>query len=104
MSRFSISSFRTFMAENNIIATAVATVLSASIQEVSEGFINCIVMPMIDRDIDNDGIEDIKTYKDITIRWNGMTFALGKFIYTVIKFFLILIIMYLMATVIKSFK
>jgi len=99
---FNFARFIKFLEENNIIAVAIAAVLSERISEVTNSFVKDIIMPILNRDGDNDGERDIKKLEDAKIKIKGIEFGIGKFIYTIVKFFIIMYIIFIIMNIIKK--
>ena len=81
--------FIEFLKKNNIITTAIVAVLADRINDLSNAFINAFVMPIINRDADGDGVRDIKNIEDKVFKISGMTFRIGEFLVSGIRFFLV---------------
>ena len=56
--------FYIFIKDNQIIATAIATIFSRLIADVSYSFIDNILLPIINIDLDNDGKAEINSFKN----------------------------------------
>ena len=82
-----INDFIIFLNENHILATVVATVISTYITALSKSFSNDILLPIIYRDGDKDGKEDIKKYEDIIFEVFKIKFRIGNFLIELFKFF-----------------
>lgn len=91
---FGFGYFIKFLTENNVIAIALASLFSDRIREVTTTFVQYIIMPIINRDADGDGVRDIAPLEKKTIKFAGMTFEIGKFILAVIKFMFVVLILY----------
>ena len=57
-------------------------------------FINDIVLPITDRDGDDDQEPDIHKLKNITIKTRGITFRIGSFLITLIRFIVVIILLF----------
>ena len=55
---------------------------------------NDLILPILNRDSDGDGEADLKNLEEYVIFTNGIKFKLGKFILVIIKFIIILFIVY----------
>tara|TARA_B100001248_G_scaffold259455_1_gene245519 strand:- start:147 stop:464 length:318 start_codon:yes stop_codon:yes gene_type:complete len=86
--------FKKFLVENNIIVTVIATIVSSCVTELSESLVNDLILPILNRDSDGDGEADLKNLEEYVIFTNGIKFKLGKFILVIIKFIIILFIVY----------
>jgi len=90
-----IEEFFVFFKNNNLIPTIIATVVSTHITELTHSLATNIVEPIINRDADNDGKADIKTFENYEYRVAGINFKIGKFSISVIKVLLIFFIIFL---------
>lgn len=99
-----ITDFLDFLNDNNILSVAIATILSNKIHDISESFVNNLILPIINRDANNDNNPDIKNVEDYTIKIYGIKFELGKFIIAMIKFLIITYIAYLMTKIFRKTK
>jgi large-conductance mechanosensitive channel len=61
-------------------------------------------MPIIDRDGNNDNKPDINKIADYTIKTGGITFRIGAFILALIRFVLLLFMLFIIALVIIKVK
>lgn len=86
--------FYIFIKDNHIITTAIATIFSRIITDVSYSFIENILLPIINIDLDDDGKADINSLKNKKISFSGVTLNIGPFIIEIIKFLCILYILY----------
>lgn len=100
---FNFVRFIKFLRDNNIIAVAIASVLSDRINEVTNSFTSNIVMPIINRDGDNDGKKDITKLETKSIKFYGMNFAVGKFVVALFKFLIVTYIIFLLSNILKKF-
>jgi large-conductance mechanosensitive channel len=97
-----ISDFLEFLNDNNILSVAIATILSNKINDISEAFINNLVLPIINRDADNDNNPDIKNLEKYTFKISGINFGIGKFTISLIKFLIISYIVYQLSKLFKK--
>ena len=86
--------FYIFIKDNQIVTTAIATIFSRIITDVSYSFIENILLPIINIDLDDDGKADINNLKNKKITFSGVTIKIGPFILEIIKFLCILYILY----------
>tara|TARA_B100000902_G_scaffold327503_1_gene323101 strand:+ start:8158 stop:8451 length:294 start_codon:yes stop_codon:yes gene_type:complete len=92
-----INEFYTFLKENQIVDTAIATIFSKLITDVSYSFIDNILLPIINIDVNNDGKADINDFKNKIININGINFKLGPFVIELIKFIAIMFILFILS-------
>jgi len=98
---FDFVRFISFLKENNIITTAIAAILSDRINEVTNIFVNSVVMPFINIDLDNDGKEDIKKLEDVSVNVFSAKLEIGKLIYAIIKFVIIMYVVFIISKLLK---
>ncbi len=99
---FNFVHFIKFLRDNNILGVAIAAILSDRIGRVTDSFVNDLIMPILSRDGDGDGEEDIKKLEDKSIMCFGANFRIGKFMTSVIKFVLVTYIIFILAKVVKN--
>lgn len=99
---FGLSHFFSFLGKNNIINIAVATIISRYIMIISIGFIDHIILPIINRDMDNDGTKDIHKLENYKFRLWGITFEIGAFCVLLFKFMIIMIFMFIISKLIEQ--
>ena len=90
-----MNNFAEFINNSNIIDTIVGTVVSLKVKEVTDGLVNHLIMPFINRDADGDGKADINKLEEYNIKFKGINIEIGKFLIIFIKFIIILYIVYL---------
>ena len=93
--------FINFLKNNNILATTIAILLSGTINDITTTFVEHLVMPVINRDGDGDGVRDIKKLEDVEFTVYNTTFKVGK---VVLAFFKFIIITYIIFIIAKSVK
>ena len=98
---FSFLHFMKFLKDNNVFAIAVAAVLSERISDLINASIESLIMPIINRDADEDGVKDIQRLEEHTVIIGGMTFTVGKLLTSFIKF---VIVTYIVFIVSKGFR
>jgi len=103
ISTFDISLFIKFLADHNVLSIAIATVLSRKVNDVMDSVIDNIIMPVINRDSDNDGVRDVKKLEDQSIKLYGMNFGVGKVLISIIKFIVVTYFLFLVTKSIKDF-
>ncbi len=100
---FNFIHFMKFLKDHNILATAIAAVLSERINEVTNIFVENMIMPIINRDGDKDGTRDIKKLEDTEIKIFGINFKIGKVIFAFLKFIIITYVIFIIAKAIRKF-
>ncbi len=99
---FNFARFIKFLDKYNIMGVAIAAVLSDRINEITSEFVNLIIMPVINRDGDSDGVSDSKKLEDRTLTVFGIQFRIGKFIMVIIKFIVITYIIFMASIMINK--
>ena len=90
-----INDFLSFLKNNNILSTIIATVMSTYITQLTTSFADDIVMPIIYRDGDGDGKADIKSLENTVMKVNGIKIKVGKFLVVLLKVTIIFVTLYL---------
>lgn len=96
-----IVNFMSFLIENNVVQVAVATVISERVVELINTIIDGVIMPILNRDMDGDGVSDFKSFEEKEIHFFGMTFKVGKVITSIIKFIIVMYVMFLLSESMK---
>jgi large-conductance mechanosensitive channel len=98
------SEFSEIIMKNSVMFGITIAVLSSFVNQLVFSFINDIIMPIIDRDGNNDNMPDINKIADYTIKTNGITFKIGAFIIALIRFILLLFIIFILSMVLINLK
>ena len=101
---FNYEGFIAFVRDNNIVAIAIAGILSRHISEIINSFAEHIVLPVINKDGDKDGVKDITDVKNIIFSVGGMEFKIGKFTIDFLKFAMVIIILFIVLMVLNKIK
>ena len=94
---FNFIKFKEFLEKNKAFATAASIVIATQISIMASSFTDNIIIPIFDRDLNNDGIKDLKSFEELTIKIIGIEFKLGKFIIDIIKFLIILYLVFIIS-------
>jgi large-conductance mechanosensitive channel len=86
--------------KNSVMFGITIAVLSTFVNQLVLSFINDIIMPVIDRDGNDDNQPDINKIADYKIKAGGITFRIGAFILALIRFILLLFILFILCLVI----
>ena len=89
-----LENFLDFFKNNNMYATVVGTVLSMYIHDCAQSLTNDIIIPIIDRDIDNDGKPDINIIKNYQLNIMGTKLRVGNFLVHIIKVLIIVVLIF----------
>jgi len=87
--RFDFFGFLQFLSSHNIVATAVAALISQRVNNFSDIFVDGLIVPIINRDVDEDGVRDIYEIEKRVFIISGVKFRVGKVYVAVIKFLLV---------------
>lgn len=93
-----VSDFYTFLIDKNIIQLGTAFIISAQINQLASKFIENIISPVIKRVV---GGEE-ESLKGTTFTILGIKFEIGDFIAQLLKFLIMMIILYYMFKIIKK--
>ena len=94
---FNFIKFKEFLEKNKAFATAASIVIATQISSLASSFTENIVVPIFNRDLNKDGIKDLQNFEDLKIKLFGIEFQLGKFIIDIIKFFVILYVVFIIS-------
>ena len=92
-----INEFYTFLVENHIFSTSIATIFSRVVTDLCYSFIENLLLPIINIDVNHDGKADIDDFKNKEIDIYGINLKVGPFLVELIKFMIILFILFLMS-------
>lgn len=99
-----LSEFTELIMKNSVLFGITIAVMSTFVNQLVLSFINDIVMPIIDRDGNNDNQPDINRIANYTIKINGITFKIGAFILALIRFILLLFMIFILSFVLIKIK
>ncbi len=99
-----LSEFTELIMKNSVLFGITIAVMSTFVNQLVLSFINDIIMPIIDRDGNNDNEPDINRIANYTITTNGITFKIGAFIVALIRFILLLFIIFILSMVLIKIK
>ena len=91
---FNFIHFKQFLEENKAFATASSIVIATQITVIASSFIDNIIVPIFNRDMNKDGKPDIEEFENIILNIYGIKFKPGKLIIDIIKFVLIIYIVF----------
>lgn len=78
-----------FLSSHNIITIAVAALISQRVNKFADIFVDNLVVPIMDRDVDNDGERDIAHIENKVFVIAGAKFKVGKVYVAVLKLILV---------------
>ena len=95
-----LDNFTKIIMSNSVLFGISIAVLSTFVNELVFSLINDIILPIIDRDGNNDNDPDINKIKNLTVKTNGITFKIGAFIVSLIRFMILIFILFIISLVI----
>jgi len=98
------STFTQIIMQNSVLFGITIAVMSSFVNELVFSLINDIILPVIDRDKHDDKNPDINKIKNYTIKTNGITFKIGSFIVSLIRFSILLFILFTITMVLLKMK
>jgi large-conductance mechanosensitive channel len=99
-----LTEFTELIMKNSVLFGITIAVMSTFVNQLVLSFINDIIMPIIDRDGNNDNQPDINRIANYTITTNGITFKIGAFIVALIRFVLLLFMIFILSIVLIKIK
>lgn len=98
----SLINFINFLNDNRVFAIAIASILSEKMGEVITAFIDGIILPVLNRDVDGDGVEDVKQLEEKIVQVGGIKFQVGKVLITFIRFIIVTYIIFILARLLRK--
>ncbi len=99
-----LSEFTELIMKNSVLFGITIAVTSTFVNQLVLSFINDIIMPIIDRDGNNDNEPDINRIANYTITTNGIKFKMGAFIIALIRFIILLFIIFILSIILIKIK
>jgi len=93
--RFKFTYFVKFLSNHNVFSIVIASILSERLSELINSCIDNLIMPILNRDANNDGIEDIKNIEDYEITIYNTKFKIGRIITSLLRFLIITYIIFI---------
>ena len=90
-----ITEFKKFIIDNRVKENIITTVLSFKAQDLIESIITNIILPVVERDADNDGQADIKKLETFKYNIWGITFNIGTFLIALLRYCIIIVLIFL---------
>jgi|SaaInlStandDraft_3_1057020.scaffolds.fasta_scaffold17205_1 large-conductance mechanosensitive channel len=94
--------FVKFLSSNGVFTLAVAAVLGERISDLMDTVISSLILPVINRDSDEDGVRDIKKIEDLSIEVFKIKFEVGKILISALKFVIITYFLYILSHGMRS--
>jgi len=98
------SEFTELIMKNTVFLGITIAVMASFVNQLVFSFINDIIMPVIDRDGNNDNQPDINKIADYQVKTGGITFRVGAFILALIRFVILIFILFIICVVIVKLK
>jgi large-conductance mechanosensitive channel len=99
-----LSEITDLIMKNSVFLGITIAVIASFVNQLVFSFINDIIMPIIDRDGDNNNEPDINRIANYTIKTGGITFRIGSFIVALIRFALLIFIIFILCLVLINIK
>lgn len=98
-----LKQFNEFVMRNGVMFGISVAILSAFINELVGSFINDIVFPLFESDKDKDKYPDLRTKMYyLTFNLNGKTIRYGNFLYSLIRFMILICIIFIIVALVKK--
>ena len=98
-----LKQFNDFVMRNGVMFGISVAILSAFINELVGSFINDIIFPLFENSEDKDKYTDLRTKMyNLTFDINGKKIRYGNFLYTLIRFMILIGIIFLVVLLIKK--
>ncbi len=98
-----LKQFNDFVMRNGVMFGISVAILSAFINELVGSFINDIIFPLFESDKDKDKYPDLRTKMyNLTFDINGKKIRYGNFLYALIRFMILIGIIFLVILLIKK--
>ena len=91
---FNFINFKEFIVKNKAFATAASIVIATQINEFAISLTDNMILPIINRDYNKDGVADIQQFEKTELKIFGINFKIGKFIVDLIKFILVIYLVF----------
>jgi len=98
-----LKQFNEFVMRNGVMFGISVAILSAFINELVGSFINDIIFPLFESDKDKDTYPDLRTKMyNLTFDLNGKKIRYGSFLYSLIRFIILILIIFIVVTIVKK--
>ena len=99
-----ISNFIDFLDQNNVFSLIVASVLASRVSEMANALVTHLLMPILERDGDQDGTKDIGMVEQLEANLMGCRFKYGIVLVSIIKMLFVAYIVYRVTNFLQSRK
>jgi large-conductance mechanosensitive channel len=100
---FDFEELTQFINNNNLMSIAAGFVIARSLEDITNKFFDNLVVPIVKKDSDKDGINDLEDFFNKPLQIYGRSFYFGKVLYQIIKFLVILYTLFLLIRLFKYF-
>ena len=98
-----LKQFNDFVMRNGVMFGISVAILSAFINEMVGSFINDIVFPLFESNRDREKYPDLRTKMyNLTFNLNGRTIRYGSFLYSLIRFMILIGIIFIVVMLVKK--
>jgi len=98
-----LKQFNEFVMRNGVMFGISVAILSAFINELVASFINDIIFPLFETTEDKDKYPDLRSkMNSIVYTFNGKTIRYGSFLYSLIRFMILIGIIFIVVLLIKK--
>ncbi len=91
---FNFIKFKEFIVKNKAFATAASIVIATQINEFATSLTDNMIVPIINRDYNKDGVADIQQFEKTELKIFVIIFKIGKFIVDIIKFMMVIYLVF----------
>ena len=88
-----------YLGDGNVVLTVLVTLISNYVYELINSLVNNIILPIIDREKHNTK-EHYNNLNDYVVEFNGVRLKTGAFLRSLIKFVLIIIIIFIFVSLV----
>jgi large-conductance mechanosensitive channel len=99
-----VDEFIQFFTKTNVVFSIIVTVVSTFVTEFALSFVNNIILPIIYRDSNHDGIDDIDKYSTKISNVSGVKFKTGLFYISFVRFLSVIVVIFMFAYLMKGAK
>lgn len=91
-----------FISENSLLASVIGTVIALNANEMAKSLADDVIIPIFDRDLDDDGRPDVNIIKNFKVSITGVPVRMGEFLLKLLRFIIICIIIFAIYLLIKK--
>ena len=87
---FNFVTFRKFLVEKGVLATAVSYVIGQQINNLIKSILDNVIQPMMEADYNNDNKDDFKPMREWAVKAGPYKFKLGQLFHDLLEFGLVM--------------